>query len=441
MKQKPFLSILICLLALSACAQPKGLEQIPHDQAIDIVVATDLHYLDDALFDDGAAFTKLTQSGDGRILKYNNEVVEAFVDQMIERHPDIVLLSGDLTNNGEKSSHQGLADKLQRLVDAGIRVYVVPGNHDILNAWARSFNGDQQEKVDSVTPRQFKSIYANFGFDEAVKRDPSSLSYLAMPSKDLWLLMLDTNKYSKTGELQVPITSGTLSDKTLEWIQSCVDLAKKDGAKILTVMHHNLIDHNQLFRGYTIDRKDKIQDFFQDNQLSITLSGHMHIQDIKRTGDETRSITDILTSSLLMSPFQYGWIHVEPNVEFEYSSQQVDVEGWAKDHQLTDPNLLDFKAYAADYFYQKSYQKAYESLLDEGGYTEEEMDEMAQVMGWLNPSYNAGMVQSIRDEVMQSTGYKLWLRASEPEFLAGYIARMLYPEPIDPRHVVIDWTK
>ncbi|MDN6126389.1 MAG: metallophosphoesterase [Lactiplantibacillus plantarum] len=38
-----------------------------------------------------------------------------------------------MTNNGEKASHEYVAKQLRRLTAKHIRVYVVPGNHDLNN--------------------------------------------------------------------------------------------------------------------------------------------------------------------------------------------------------------------------------------------------------------------------------------------------------------------
>jgi len=42
--------------------------------------------------------------------------------------PDALLITGDLTNNGQIAEYQNLAEMLARLID--VPVYVIPGNHD-----------------------------------------------------------------------------------------------------------------------------------------------------------------------------------------------------------------------------------------------------------------------------------------------------------------------
>ena len=43
---------------------------------------------------------------------------------------DGLILSGDLTFNGEKKSHEELAEKFKKVEKSGAPVMVIPGNHD-----------------------------------------------------------------------------------------------------------------------------------------------------------------------------------------------------------------------------------------------------------------------------------------------------------------------
>ena len=67
------------------------------------------------------------------MVTYADEIIDEFIDVVKKEKPDIVVLTGDLSFNGEKGSHQGLADKLMKIKDAGITVAVIPGNHDVDN--------------------------------------------------------------------------------------------------------------------------------------------------------------------------------------------------------------------------------------------------------------------------------------------------------------------
>lgn len=81
------------------------------------------------------------------------------------------LLTGDLTFNGARKSHEDLAGKLAKIESAGIPVLVISGNHDLDNRYAASFSGDGYELVPGVSPAGFEGLYAAFGYEDAVSRD------------------------------------------------------------------------------------------------------------------------------------------------------------------------------------------------------------------------------------------------------------------------------
>ena len=112
----------------------------------------------------------MIENADGKAMKYIEELTEAFVSQIIESGPDALILSGDLSFNGERESHLMLAEKLRRVEDAGIPVLVIPGNHDLDSSKAAAFIGDGYSRVDSVNMREFEEIYADLGFNQALSR-------------------------------------------------------------------------------------------------------------------------------------------------------------------------------------------------------------------------------------------------------------------------------
>lgn len=434
------ISVLITLILLSGCTAAKiQALKLPKGKTLSIVVVTDLHYLDKSLFDLGSAFIKYVDTGDGRMFQYNNEIVDAFVDQMIKTKPDILIISGDLTNNGELISHVKLSEKLKKIeMLAKTRIYIISGNHDIQNAWARTFIGDSQVKTETVSWTKFEDLYSDFGYNEAVLRDKDSLSYLATPSEDLWLLMLDTNSYSKTERVWVPYSNGRLLPQTLEWIKTCTALAKKSGARILTVMHHNLLNHNELFTGYAIDNTTDAQKLFHEENLELVLSGHLHIQDIRKDAFSEDPLYDIATGTLLMAPFQYGTLQYDPLNGFDYLTKKLDVEAWAKQNQLTDPNLLNFTTYATASFWNASYNKAAKRLSALEIYTPLDIHEMATTMADLNLYYFGGRSDLISDRIRLSSGYSKWTYATEPEFTKDYIMLMARKSLRDNNRIHID---
>lgn len=409
--------IFCCLLTIAGCKPSSD----KLNSSYDLYLATDLHYLSPSLHDNGEAFQAYIRNGDSKLLNYSEELLDAWVQQVIVAKPKAVILSGDLTNNGEKSSHEALARKLASIKESGIGVYVIPGNHDISNPWARSFKEGKQLKTDYISPQQFESIYADFGYNQAVDRDQDSLSYLVEMSDDLWVLMLDTSKYDQNIQVGYPVTEGELSESTLSWIGKQGALAKKEGAHLFAVMHHNLIDHSELASlGFTINNNEQVITAFKKAGINLVLSGHSHIQDI-RSQDQ---MYDIATSALEVYPHQFGVLHyTAASSVLDYNTKKIDVEGWSKSAKITNADLTNFTEYSSNFFRQGSYDKVYKSLSLQY-YTETERENMASDMAELNLQYFAGSVNKMNKDFINSEGIKLW-NSAKPQFLKTYVLSML----------------
>ena len=190
---KKFILPLLALLFLPCAAL--GAQEAP----VRLVTATDLHYLSPELTDNGPFFTQMIERGDGKVMACIEELTEAFLSQVIANVPDALILSGDLTFNGERESHETLAQKLSRVEATGIPVLVIPGNHDLYSRSAARFEGDGYTRVESISAQEFAAIYGAFGFDDALARDSASLSYVARLSDSLRVLMVDANTEDAPG--------------------------------------------------------------------------------------------------------------------------------------------------------------------------------------------------------------------------------------------------
>ena len=160
-----------------------------------IAVASDPHYIAPVLTDGGLYYQSVLASGDSKFMPYSEEILDAFIEELLtaEEVPDALLLTGDLTFNGAVMSHEALAEKLRPLKEAGIRVLVTTGNHDVYNLNAARFEGESFTRVPFATTELFREIYGGFGFDDAVSTAPDSLSYMAALGDRLRVLVLDFN--------------------------------------------------------------------------------------------------------------------------------------------------------------------------------------------------------------------------------------------------------
>ncbi|MBC2745194.1 MAG: metallophosphoesterase, partial [Desulfosarcina sp.] len=170
-------------------------------------VIADPHFYDTNLGTTGEAFEAYLAQ-DRKMLRESETILSSAIKMIKVRRPDFVLVTGDLTKDGELTSHQKFAGYMAQLEATGIHVLVCPGNHDINNPLAVSFDGAITRPVAHVSPVEFASIYDEFGYGEAIERDPHSLSYLAEPVEGLWVLALDVCKYEDNMASGYPETGG-----------------------------------------------------------------------------------------------------------------------------------------------------------------------------------------------------------------------------------------
>ena len=104
---------------------PSVPEEVPYEPPR-LILATDLHYQSAQADDGGAAFQLFVERGDGKVVEYLPELLEAFMDQVIEEHPSALVLSGDITMNGEKINHEELARGLCGYRTPGFRYLLFP---------------------------------------------------------------------------------------------------------------------------------------------------------------------------------------------------------------------------------------------------------------------------------------------------------------------------
>jgi 3',5'-cyclic AMP phosphodiesterase CpdA len=404
-----------------------------------IYIASDLHYLTDNLTDKKEAYEKYISTGDGKQIDDMDEILDAFSYDIKRTNPDILIISGDLTCNGEKESHTELAKKLMAIEKSGTSVYVIPGNHDILNPWARGFKEDQQFVTDSITPDEFSEIYRAYGYEEAISKDNTTLSYLAAPSDDIWLLMLDTNIYKDNMDKGYPVANGILGKGTLDWIEECSAMAKEKGASIITVMHHNILNHSEVIQeGYTLDNSGQAYIRFKQNNLNLVFSGHIHVQDISSDKKDDNTLYDIASGALSVNPHQYGVLQYSALRDcFDYSTAKVDVEGWAKKENKTNKNLLNFTSYSEEYFGRLAYNRAYESLSKDNTLTEDDRKVMADTMRLLNIRYFAGAEDLNTSDVINSKGYELLSSYPEGHY-SNYVQSIISDQDINDLRLHID---
>lgn len=271
-------------------------------------VISDPHFYDSELGTTGQAFETYL-AGDRKMLRESEAILLSAIKNIITEHPAFVLISGDLTKDGEMSSHSKLAAHLAELEEQGIEVFVVPGNHDINNPHAVSFSGDQTVPVASPTPDQFAEMYGPFGYDQAIARDPNSLSYVAEPIDGVWLFGIDSCRYDNNLADGYPKTGGAISEQSLNWILDKLFEARMRGKTVAGFMHHGLLEHyagqSRLYPDYVVDDWRTLSETLAAAGLQLVFTGHYHASDITRSEEQENRLHDVETGSLVTYPSPY----------------------------------------------------------------------------------------------------------------------------------------
>ena len=173
-------------------------------------VISDLHYYDNSLGITGSAFEACLNS-DRKLLTDSADLLNLAIGNILKSGVKFVLIPGDLTKDGELLCHRQVAAVLSKLTQQGIKVYVIPGNHDINNPGAFRYEDDRSIPVPNITAEQFADIYDKYGYGSAIYRDSSSLSYVAEPVNNLWLVALDTCRYEENKPGHEAVVGGKLS--------------------------------------------------------------------------------------------------------------------------------------------------------------------------------------------------------------------------------------
>ena len=335
-----------------------GQEQpLPEEEDLPIAVISDTHLYDSSeLGSTGEAFEDYLNS-DRKMLVESEAILDAALEEIAQSDAKYLLIPGDLTKDGEEVNHQLMADKLAAFeAETGIQVFVINGNHDISNANAVRFEGDTTVPVATVDTQEFRSIYAQFGYDEAVAQDPNSLSYAVDLGDDYRLIVMDSGIYNDDKENPEQQTAGRLTESTMAWVKEQIQDAIADGRRPVGMMHHGLVPHTSIqptmFSEYLVENYTQVAQELADAGMNLVFTGHFHSQDVSMTTTQEENVLyDVETGSLVTSPCPVRYVSLGED-EFGYTTGHItEVEG-----------IDNFPAYAGQ-FLQEGMEGLVESML------------------------------------------------------------------------------
>lgn len=350
---------LLMLFGTVAHVTPASAAPVPAETAaggeLKIAVISDVHLMAPSLLiSDGEALDNYI-ANDRKLLREGPQLVREALDSILAFRPQTLLISGDLTKDGETVSHLYLRDSLLApLRESGMQIFVIPGNHDVNNPHAVEFDGAETRRVSTPTAAEFADIWSDYGYGEAIARDPESLSYVVMLNDSTRLLCMDACLYEQNSyEDNICVTNGKLKRATRRFIRTQLKDARKAGDRVIAMMHHGTVSHwkyqNLIMGEYLVDGYKKVARMLGRNGVDIVFTGHFHANDISMNTRKQRknSLFDIETGSLLSYPAPMRFVTITYPEGCNY---RVDIRsGKLSGEGLTFPSGNSFEQEMLEY--------------------------------------------------------------------------------------------
>lgn len=314
---------------------------LTQDKKTSFWIISDTHLIADSLHDHGQAFSQMQKTSQGKDLYYQETALSAFVRMAQKKKPAAIIVTGDVTFNGERVSAEKFAEIFKPLEET--QLLVLPGNHDIYDGWAREFRGKKQYYAGQISPRMWRNIFKT-SYKNAVSVDDESLAYSVQLNPDYLLILADSNDYGKEEATTAPATAGFLGREQRRWIKAQLQYASENNLQVIFCMHHNLYAHNPAVnKGYVVDDYRELRKLLAQYNVKLVFSGHIHAQNIMLPQDPCPA-TEVVTASFCSNDQGYGVVKVSPK-EVSYTCHHFKMKDYLTDKEKQNWTLTHFHDY------------------------------------------------------------------------------------------------
>lgn len=359
------IAVLLTALCLTGCldkaANAETLE-FEADDSVVIAQITDTHYfplnycyngsVDETDYEDALI------TGMKLVLESSFINVQA-IKEIVDENPDYLVVTGDMTHNGEIQAHIELANLLRQLQNrvrakgnSDFQVFVTPGNHDMYNKEAVYFRDNGEEKFcNQLTTRyDITKIYSSLGYpdltdqeitdyyatltdvyyddlpyqgpfinsttasnvrieyqykdnnnEDVTDYDNGDLTYVAFCPNDYVFIAVDEEI---SDEEVFHHVGGIMYKNSKTYLNSKKSAGKFTGKTLIGMMHHNAVPHfegeDTLLKDFTLYGWKDSTDYFADLGMHFMFTGHMHSNDIATHSSFNGNVlTDIETASMI----------------------------------------------------------------------------------------------------------------------------------------------
>ena len=186
-------------------------------------------------------------------------------------------------------------------------------------------------------------------------------------------------------------------------------MAQEHGIQVLPIGHHNLLWESRLYTDdCTMENYQEITALFEKYQVPLYVSGHLHVQRVKKHQPEPGEqqeygISEIVLGAVSLSPNHYGMLSWDDRGGMHFETNQLNLEGWI-------PEVENYEEWSESFFKEiiRTQTEKKISLVP---------DDLKKLMAELYTDvyydYCAGN-RIEKETVIRRRAYALWMRA-EPE--------------------------
>ena len=269
---------------------------------VSFYLLADAHYVSKKNWTEGKPFT-FRERSDQIALKATPEILDTFIEKIIaDEETDTVIFAGDNVNNGDMNSHYEFRQRLEKLTDAGKKVYVIYATHDYCGCgedknWFTSciYTETGTEPTEPMKKSGLYDFYYEYGPKQAlsVERESGSFTVKLGGGVRLIAVMDNGNGCGFCG----------LFEDGVKWLEGQFKEANECGDYVILVIHHPVIPpwdvfshaaDDEMYGGYR-----ELSSLMCRENVRVVFTGHTHVQNIRKyTDPEGRWFLDISTVAL-----------------------------------------------------------------------------------------------------------------------------------------------
>ena len=135
---------------------------------VKFAIIADPHYYSEKLGNSGLAY-EMRANSDQKMLAHSRSVILSAFEEIKNSDAEFLLIAGDLTNEGERVSHEEMRHLLYDFQKSK-PVYVITATHDWCSSGKpKRFEGNRfYTDVETLKPHELRDFYKDFGPNEAL---------------------------------------------------------------------------------------------------------------------------------------------------------------------------------------------------------------------------------------------------------------------------------